>query len=406
MKKLKLIIAAVVIGALDALAFKGFEYVVNHGTNYIWNELFNSDQTRWVVIPLAVGLSLLFSLLVKLVRQKRMVAPELNPLDNQPAGRVTLKQIAIVTVVGAASLLAGASLGPEASLVAITAGLGIWMAYSVKLPNAASLLMLASIGGLLVAFFGSIIPALIPLVLLYRKQRLTFLTGLVCLLSAASAYGVLKLMDHNVTGYGNLPINANFKAVDFAIALGLGLVVSLLGWSLKALVKNYAELAQKLYSSSHAGVAALIFGLVLGILYYIGGETIQFSGSVGTTQLIQHAGQYTVGALIVIVVAKLLATAWSLAVGYRGGLVFPSVYLGVAVALVAASLFNYASPGVAVGSVAGVFGALVGPAVGLIFIAAMVPLKLGGVVIAGIIGSLVGNKIMAKLGTMKPVHDR
>lgn len=402
MRAVKLIILGVIVGALDALVFKAFEFVVNHGTQLIWNDIFQSDERRWVVIPLAVGLSVVFSAVVRALRQPRLVAPKLDPLASESTARVSLADIGTVTVIGAGSLLAGASLGPEASLVAMTGGLGIWAAYTFKQSKAAELLMLASIGGLLVAFFGSLIPGVMPLLILAKKKRLNLPSAAVVAATALSTYSVLELMEHDVRGFGSLPVSEHFRAIDFGLALVLGFGSALLGWGLRRLVVTMAGWAKRLDNSQAWGLSAALFGLGIGLLYFIGGETIQFSGSTGSGELLHHLPAYGTGALVVILLAKLLVTAWSLASGYRGGLVFPSVYMGVALALIVASLFSSASPGIVVGSVAGIFGALAGPVVALVFIAALLPVKLGGVVLAGVIGAAIGNRVLPRLGTIEP----
>jgi hypothetical protein len=52
---------------------------------------------------------------------------------------------------------------------------------------------------------------------------------------------------------------------------------------------------------------------------------------------------------------------------------------------------------VTIGSVAGVFAAMTGPAVGFIFIAGLVPVSLLGIAVVGILGAAVGNKLCRTL---------
>src|SRR4051794_18147419 len=59
-----LLTRAVLIGALVSVVFVGFEWVVNHGTDFVWNDVFGTDDERWRVVPLAIGASILFSLLL------------------------------------------------------------------------------------------------------------------------------------------------------------------------------------------------------------------------------------------------------------------------------------------------------------------------------------------------------
>ena len=49
---------ALAVGVVNGLVFLGFEWVVNHGSDWLWNDLVNSDEVRWRVVPLALGLSI------------------------------------------------------------------------------------------------------------------------------------------------------------------------------------------------------------------------------------------------------------------------------------------------------------------------------------------------------------
>ena len=65
---LVLALLALVVGVVDALVFVGFEWVVNHGTDWLWNDLAGSDDVRWRVVPLALGLSIAFSAVAAVAR--------------------------------------------------------------------------------------------------------------------------------------------------------------------------------------------------------------------------------------------------------------------------------------------------------------------------------------------------
>ena len=77
-------------------------------------------------------------------------------------------------------------------------------------------------------------------------------------------------------------------------------------------------------------------GLVIGGLAVVYAEAtgqpntdVLFSGQSALPHLIQHASSYTVGALLLVLVCKGLAYGISLG-NFRGGPVFPAMYLGAA----------------------------------------------------------------------------
>jgi H+/Cl- antiporter ClcA len=371
--------------------FAGFEWVVNHGTVFIWDDVVGSDTVRWRVIPLAIVASLLFSMLVHALGQKRVGAVHTDPLagDSDP-GRVTLTTIGVILLVGAASLLAGASLGPEASLVAASAAIGAWIASG----KGRQLLVLTSVGALLVAFLGSLIPTVLPLLLLYRREkRLPLAAVLPILVACLASYGTLYLITGNTDGYGDFPTPTDLAPADFAAAFLLGAIGAGVGAALKWSVAFAAKRTARIDDRRPWWVSATLFGAVVGLLYLVGGESVEFSGSEGTNMLLHEHAQDSVAVLAGLFLVKVLVTGWSLSAGYRGGLVFPSIYAGVAMSLLVVSLFSgLAGPGAAVGSVAGLMAAMTNPAGAIILTAALLPLKLLGLAVVGAIGAVVAQR--------------
>jgi chloride channel protein, CIC family len=401
-QSLTLLITALVIGALDAVVFKGFEYAVNHGTQYIWNDIFKTDIHRWLVIPLALVLGLILSGLFIALKQHRVVTPKINSVEEETSSeQPTINGLITIAIIGIASLLAGASLGPEASLVALCGGLGAWFAYRTHAIKSVPLFELASVGALLVVFVGALVMILLPLAMLIKKKQLSLTYAAIILLSGVSAYGVLWLMDRNTKGYGTIPVPNHFSALDFILAAILGLCTAILGWLLKHFIlaiNHQIVIWDKKYSWVLTGS---IFGLVVGFLYLVGGESVQFSGSNGSVMLINHTPAFSIAMLIIILVAKLLVTGWSLASGYRGGLVFPSIFIGVSIALIAEGITGDISSGIMVGSIAGVFSALIGPVPAFIFMVGLLPFKLIGISIVGITFAVLGNKFISRFGQTK-----
>jgi H+/Cl- antiporter ClcA len=99
---------------------------------------------------------------------------------------------------------------------------------------------------------------------------------------------------------------------------------------------------------------SLAGGVVLGALGAIGGPITLFKGLEEMGELIQHRSDYTTVQLVVIVLVKLAALLIAASAGFRGGRVFPSVFIGAAIGLLAVSVV----PGVplAVAVAAGVLG--------------------------------------------------
>jgi len=399
-----LALVSLVIGAADGLVFLGFEWVVKHGSDWIWNDVVGSDEHRWRVVPLAIVLSVLFSLVLRTLSEPRWVPPHLDPLaaaqgpDDQPPPR--LRALGVVLVVGVCSLVAGASLGPEAPLVAFCAGLGAWVAGRAAPGPAGRVLVLASAGALLVAFFGSLIAMAIPLlVLVQRTKRLPWPAVISIVVAGGAAWGMLWLIQGNDHGFGQIP-QATVQLRDYLAAFVLGLVVVGLGLLLRRLVVLLGVVTQRLDGRRSWWLAAAVFGLGIGVLYLVGGETVQFSGSEGTVQLIGKADEYSAWALAGIVLVKLLVTSWSLAAGYRGGLVFPSVFAAVALSLCVAAIDSSLSgPGIMVGAIIGLLAEMTAPVLGIVVLFALVPVKLIPLGLAGAAGAILGRRVVDRMGS-------
>lgn len=411
--------AAIALGAANAVVFLLFEGVVNRGTDLIWNDWLQTDTSRWLVVPVAIILSIGFSWLLRLMRQPRWIKPEVNlDLSTEALPDPSLRKVGSVLTTGAAGLLAGASLGPEMPLTEGSHALGSWARSKLRItPEQGAALIAASIGALMVAFFGSLILVVLPFLLLLKTGRRPAwpVAGLV-VLAALASYGTLRLLDHRVHGYGDIPAVPPAALHDYLGAIVVGLCVSaaalLLVRSIGWLGQHNRVLAQRLpwYGS------AALFGLVLGGLYLVGGQAVQFSGSGGIGLLLSEYSGYSAWALLGIAAVKLLATVWSKTTGYRGGLFFPSIFVGVTLSLWLDTLFDaLAGPGLMIGAIAAIFMALsipdkpgaarreylVAALIAFLFMAAIVPAKLIPLVLVAIMAAGVGNGLLVMLRPAK-----
>jgi H+/Cl- antiporter ClcA len=389
---------------VNGLVFLGFEWVVKHGTDWLWNDVVDSDDVRWRVVPLALALSVALSALMRGLGQPRWTAPHMDPLGpaegsaGEPPPPPALDALATILLVGAAGLIAGASLGPEAPLVALATGLGAWTAARVDLGAVGRVLVLASAGALLVAFFGSLIPIAIPLVIVYQRTGRLQLAAVVAIaLAGLAAWGTVWLVHGNHHGYGAIP-SAAVHVRDYATAVVLGVIAVAIGALLRWFVKRLGVVTKRVQDGAPWWLSAAVFGLVLGVLYLVGGPTVQFSGSEGSVMLLSGDVHYGTWALAGIALVKLAATSWSLTAGYRGGLVFPSVFAGVAVSLlVAGALPDLAGPGVLLGSVAGLLVEMTAPMLGVVMLLALLPTKILPLGLAGAAGAIAGRFAVTRL---------
>ncbi len=392
--------AGILIGAANALGLLGFEWVVDNLQELIWNDWAGSDHTRWLVVPLAIAGSIALSLTVRATRQTRLIAPHTDVLAEadkiQPG---TLRVIGVLLLTGVVSLVGGASLGPEGALLPACIAFGAWVSGRRRTEGPVTeLLVLSSIGALLVSFFGSVLPAPIPLLILRRQGKpITRRSAIPPLLAGATAWVIVAVVRDNGQGRDILPIDSGGTIAAVLPALLMGMLAVLVGVLLRLVVRATTGWTERLDRLWKWLLAAAVFGGVIGVLYWVGGESVQFSGQQGTDQLYADRAQYGAAALAGLMLVKLVATSWSISSGYRGGPAFPSVYMGVALSLaITTAIPSVSETGVMVGAIAGILAEMTTPGVAFLMLLSVMPPNLLPIGIVGALGAVFGRKALER----------
>ncbi len=138
------------------------------------------------------------------------------------------------------------------------------------------------------------------------------------------------------------------------LAVGVGVAMALLAETVRRFATRIAGPGRRRF-----GVAPLLLGgaLAVGILALLAdglgasSQDVLFSGQASIPGLVSEDSSRIV---LVLLVAKALAYAVCLGCGFRGGPVFPAIFLGVAVATLAVIAFDISPTlAVAVGTAAG-----------------------------------------------------
>ena len=392
----KLLGIAVALGAANSLGLLGFEWVTEHLQHLIWLDWANTDERRWLVLPLAIAGSVGLSLTLRTVRQPRLQATHTDFLAE--AGQVepsSLKSIGILLLVGVVSLVGGASLGPEGAILPASVALGAW--YSGRSGSTAGMsqvLVLSSVGALLVSFFGSLIPAPLPLLMLRKQGRqLTRTSAVISLIAAATAWALVSVIRGESQGPQILPVSSGANLKVGLTAMGLGALAVVAGVMLRSVIRTAGRLTERIDKGWNWILGSSLFGAVIGILYWAGGESVQFSGHLGTHMLYEDRSKYGIAALLALLAVKMLVTGWSVASGYRGGMAFPAVYMGVALGLAATAAFpGLPQSGTMIGALAGILAEMTSPIVAVIIVLSLMPLKLLPIGLAGALGAVAGRR--------------
>jgi H+/Cl- antiporter ClcA len=358
----QLLVLAALIGApVSALAY-GFLKVVEELQSAFFTSIpkdLGFDTTpAWWPLPLLI----LAGVVVALAITRLPGIGGHSPADGFHAGGVTAPiELPGILLAALGTLSFGVVLGPEAPLILMGSGLG---ALAVRLaardapPTATTVIAAAGSFAAISALFGS--PLLSAFLMLEVAGIGGPMLGLV-LLPGLLAAGIGELVFvglDSLTGFGtfslaipNLPAFGQPTGAMFLWAIVFGVVGALLGRGIQWLARAVRPHVEPRMVLLMPVVGALIAGLAIGF-----GEAtdkssseVLFSGQSALPGLVGQSAEWSVGALLLLVLCKSLAYALSLS-SFRGGPVFPALFIGAAAGIAASHLPGLSLvPGVAMG---------------------------------------------------------
>jgi H+/Cl- antiporter ClcA len=334
-----LVIAAIIGVPISALAYFFLSLVsrIQHEAYVSLPDAFGFHGAPiWWPVPLLAVAGLLVGLTIRYLPGTGGHSP-VDGLSTK--GSPGPAQLPGVLLAALATLSLGAVLGPEAPLIALGGGLA---ALTVKLlrrdvpATAQAVVAAAGSFAAISALFGS--PLLGAFLLMEAiglggiSMELVLLPGLL----AAGVGSVVFIGLDAWTGLGtfslripNLPHVGSPSAAEFGWAVAVGLAAAILGTAIRRL-----GLLVRAQVEGRLVLATPVAGLVvagLAVAYAAGtGRSfteVLFSGQSALPSLVAHASGYTVGTLLLLLCCKGLAYGVCLA-SFRGGPVFPSLFLG------------------------------------------------------------------------------
>jgi H+/Cl- antiporter ClcA len=339
---LVLLVLAAIIGAPISAAAYFFLALVTKLQGWVFSSLphalgFSAEPMWWPVLPL-----LLAGVTVPLAIRYLPGTGGHEPADGFKAGGApTPIELPGVFLAALATLSLGVVLGPEAPLVALGGGLGICAIRLLKRDapdRAATMVAAAGSFAAISTLFGSPLPSAFLLMEVSGLSGATLELVLVPGLLAAGIGSLIFIGLDSLTGLGtfslaipHLPHLGSPTVGEFGWALVIGVAAALLGSGIRWLglvlrdrTQSWTMLASPLIGLAIAGLA-IAYAAGTGK----GSSEVLFSGQDALGPLIEHGSSYTVGALLLLLVCKGLAYGGSLS-SFRGGPVFPSLFLGAA----------------------------------------------------------------------------
>ena len=337
---LRLLLLAAAIGVpISAVAYF-FLYVVSKLQHLLYTRLpsglgFHGTPVWWPVPLLAVAGVLVAATIKYLPGQGGH-----SPADGFHAGGVlSPSELPGVFLAALATLVLGAVLGPEAPLIAIGGGLAVCVVRLSRRPIPARAEQVVAASGSFAAIATLLGSPLIGGVLLMEAiglggtaMELVLMPGLLAAgigaliftgLDAWTGLGTFSLKIPNVPHVGSPTIS------EFGWAIVIGLAAALLGSGIRRLARQIRPRVERRMLLLTPVVGLAIGGLAVAYAEGSGrsGSEVLFSGQSALPGLVQHAGTYSVGVLLLLLACKGLGYSLSLS-SFRGGPVFPSMFLG------------------------------------------------------------------------------
>jgi H+/Cl- antiporter ClcA len=363
--QLRLVLLGAVIGLPAALLAVGFLALVHAVEDWLWTDVpvaLGAAAPPWYLVA---GLPVVGAAVVLAARKLLPGDGGHSPLDGMSTTPAPLRYVPGVALAALGTLAFGAVLGPEAPLIAIGGAVGTAVAAIARLrPREAALLTAAGsfsaisalFGGPLVASFmlieggvamgAALVRALLPGLVAAAIGYLVFI--------GIGSWGGVASAGFSVQG---LPGYDGTSVRDLLVAVLVGVTAALVIAPVQRLAAAVAARSQQI----GVAVPLLLGGVVVGVLALVvralGGNSqdLLFSGQSALPAL---AAESSIGMIVVLLVAKAIGYGVCLGCGFRGGPVFPPIFLGIAVAMIAAIVLDLSPTlAVAVGAAAGMAGA-------------------------------------------------
>jgi H+/Cl- antiporter ClcA len=337
---LVLLLLAAVLGAVLSAGAWGFLQAVSHLQTVLYTDLpkalgFTRPPAWWPLPPLALA-----GVLVGAAVRYLPGTGGHEPAEGlKTAGVTVAADLPGILLAALASLGFGAVLGPEAPLITLGGGLAVYAVRLIQPGADARTQAVVGAAGSFAAVSALLGSPLLGAFLLMEASGLGGpMLGIVLLpgLLAAGVGDLVFIGLGSLAGVGTvtlsipgLPAVRHPDVAQFGWALVIGCGAALLGTG----VHRLALLAQRQVNRRRALLTPLaglcVAGLAIGYAEGTGKpwSDVLFSGQSSLPQLLLHNPDYTVGALTLLLACKWLAYGASLA-AFRGGPIFPAMFLG------------------------------------------------------------------------------
>ena len=399
---LRLMLLIALLGVVSAGITFAFVTLLHEGFFLIWERAWpitGLDERIFTLLVCTTG-GVLVGLLLKLFGDHNAIFADLMA-EFGKTGRFDYKAAPGIVITAVVSMLAGGSLGPEAPLADLCGGLGTWLADKFKYgENERRALGYGGFSAMLASLitnpFGGALLGLETAHAAMAGMEVYFWSLFPSLLASAAAAIVYVQLSGAFFGKMYTFPQYSPRLLDLVMAVPLSLLGAVMGLGFMLGFRRLDRLLQPL--KGRPVLRATLGGLSMGIIGALLPLTL-FSGERQAPDLILRSAQLGIGMLIVLAIAKLMATAILLATGWKGGYIFPIMFAGVALGEAASLAF----PGIpmAVTVAATLTGAFVAairaPLFAALFTLVLVQAETGPVVAVAVIVSSLLSALIAMM---------
>ncbi|MFE7898270.1 ion channel protein [Streptomyces sp. NPDC057424] len=342
------ILPALAVGILSSLVLVGVEVAAEELQDVLWGPLpdalgIGRYSVAWMVVMLfTTGVAV--GLVVWKMPGHAGPDPATVGLDAPVLPPVVLPGLVLAT---ALMLAGGPSLGPENPIITVNVALAAWLGARL-VPRAPgrvwpALAEAATIG----ALFGTPVAAALVIseALAARETRGLLWDNVFAPLTAGTAGALtVTLIDHPSFDL-NLPSFGRPGWSDLLAAVVVASVGALLGM---AAVRAFPCVHGAFRRLRHPMLMLPAGGIVLGALAALGGHLTLFKGIDEIAELAQAPDSRSAGEYALLTVVKLAALLVAASCGFRGGRIFPAVFVGTALGLGAHALVSGVHPSIGV----------------------------------------------------------
>jgi H+/Cl- antiporter ClcA len=352
---LRLVLLGALVGIPAGLVAALFLALVHELESWLWDD----PSPAWYLI---VGLPVAGAAIVAAARAFLPGDGGHRPLDGLAPTPMPLSYAPGIALAAVGTLAFGAVLGPEAPVIALGTITGLAVTAFARLGQQDT----AIVGGAgafaaISALFGGPIVAGVMMVEagvgLGARLIPTMLPGF-----TAAAVGYLIFVGFgdwgglNAPGLAvpNLELYEGTHLLDLLLAIAVGVVTAIAIAAIDSFARSVSERGERRITMPGLLLAG---GATVGLLALLAdalgaqANEILFSGQAAIPELV---AEQTTAVLLLILAAKAAAYAVSLASGFRGGPIFPAVFLGIGVATLPVVWFDVSPTfAIAVGAAAG-----------------------------------------------------